>query len=167
MYELLKLSKEEFAAVIINTAAKKGMNTAIIEKDFWVCITLDYLFHHSKRKNAFAFKGGTCLSKVYHLIERFSEDIDLILDWRVLGYTNDEPWENRSNTKQIKFNEDTNLRLYKFLENEFLQEFKKGMSEILGFSINLILILIKMIWALLFLLIHIFLKIIQFLKLYD
>ena len=84
MYKLIKLPKEELNAVIINTAAKKGINSAIVEKDLWVCITLDYLFHHSKWQNQFAFKGGTCLSKVYHLIERFSEDIDLILDWRVL-----------------------------------------------------------------------------------
>ncbi|MBR2768880.1 MAG: nucleotidyl transferase AbiEii/AbiGii toxin family protein [Solobacterium sp.] len=27
------------------------------------------------------FKGGTSLSKAYHVIERFSEDIDLIMDW--------------------------------------------------------------------------------------
>jgi len=32
------------------------------------------------------FKGGTSLSKVFGLIDRFSEDIDLILDWRLLGY---------------------------------------------------------------------------------
>lgn len=35
----------------------------------------------------------TSLSKVHNLIERFSEDIDLILDWRVLGYKKDEPWQ--------------------------------------------------------------------------
>ena len=32
------------------------------------------------------------------------EDIDLILDWRVLGYGKDEPWEKRSNTNQDAFN---------------------------------------------------------------
>lgn len=48
MYNLIKLPKEELNAVIINTAAKKGMNNAIVEKDLWVCITLDYLFYHSK-----------------------------------------------------------------------------------------------------------------------
>lgn len=60
----------------------------------------DYLFHTSKRKDNIAFKGGTSLSKSYELIERFSEDIDLILNWHVLGYDADEPWEDRSNTKQ-------------------------------------------------------------------
>lgn len=51
-------------------------------------------------KEAFTFKGGTSLSKCYGLIKRFSEDIDLILDWRVLGYGLNEPWKQRSNTKQ-------------------------------------------------------------------
>ena len=50
-------------------------------------------------KEAFTFKGGTSLSKCYGLIKRFSEDIDLILDWRVLGYGLNEPWKQRSNTK--------------------------------------------------------------------
>jgi predicted nucleotidyltransferase component of viral defense system len=36
------------------------------------------------------FKGGTSLSKVFGLIDRFSEDIDLILDWRLLGYGHEE-----------------------------------------------------------------------------
>lgn len=56
-----------------------------IEKDFWVCYMLDYLFHRCAWKDNLDFKGGTSLSKAYGLIERFSEDIDLILDWRVLG----------------------------------------------------------------------------------
>lgn len=134
MYNLIKLSKEELNTIIANTAAKKGINTAIVEKDLWVCITLDYLFHHSKWKDQFAFKGGTCLSKVYHLIERFSEDIDLILDWRVLGYTSHGPWEDRSNTKQLKFIEESRNRLFTFLKEEFLPEFKNGMSQILGIN---------------------------------
>ncbi len=36
-----------------------GLNDAIIEKDFWVCFTLDYLFHHSQWKDVITFKGGT------------------------------------------------------------------------------------------------------------
>lgn len=136
MYNLLKIKKEEFNTIILNTAAKKGMSAAIVEKDFWVCITLDYLFHHCKWKDHFAFKGGTCLSKVYHLIERFSEDIDLILDWRILGYTSKEPWEERSNTKQQKFIDDSKDRLFSFLKNDFLPEFISGMGSLLQLEIN-------------------------------
>ncbi len=54
---------------------KKGLNDAIVEKDFWVCFTLDYLFHRSPWKDAITFKGGTSLSKAFHLISRFFEDI--------------------------------------------------------------------------------------------
>ena len=107
-------------ALFRNTAAKKGMREAIIEKDFWVCYVLDYLFQRCPWKHAFAFKGGTSLSKAYGLIERFSEDIDLILDWRVLGYEINEPWERRSNTKQDSFNKDANARVAVFLLDNFL-----------------------------------------------
>ena len=89
MYEIARLPGEEREILFQNTAAKMGMNAAIIEKDFWVCLTLDYLFHECQWKKSFAFKGGTSLSKVYHLIDRFSEDIDLILDWRLV--TQDDP----------------------------------------------------------------------------
>ena len=136
MYDLLKHPQDEIDAVIVNTAAKKGVASAIVEKDLWVSVTLDYLFHHCPWKDRVAFKGGTCLSKVYGLIERFSEDIDLILDWRVLGYGIDEPWEERSNTKQEAFIADSRQRLFAFLANEFLPEFKRGMGALLGKKIN-------------------------------
>ena len=104
MKQIATLASEGRRALFANTADKIGMTVAIVEKDFWVCWTLDYLFHRCPWKKHLAFKGGTSLSKAYGLIERFSEDIDLILDWRVLGYSADEPWESRSNTKQDKFN---------------------------------------------------------------
>src|SRR5262249_51016922 len=50
----------------------------ILEKDFWVCWLLSILFE-SKFADALVFKGGTSLSKVFGVIERFSEDIDLSL----------------------------------------------------------------------------------------
>lgn len=95
MHKFAKLSQEERADVFIIVAKEKKMHPAIVEKDFWVCWTLDYLFSESKFKDSFAFKGGTSLSKGFDLIERFSEDIDLIFDWRLLGYGIDEPWKRR------------------------------------------------------------------------
>lgn len=132
MYNIAKLPPSEREILFRNSAAKTGMNAAVIEKDFWVCLTLDYLFHHSKWRNQFAFKGGTSLSKVYNLISRFSEDIDLILDWRALGYSKDEPWEDRSNTKQQKFIDDSRDRLFAFLKDDFTPAFRDSMSEIIG-----------------------------------
>ena len=103
MYDFLRLSKEDKRIVFRNTAQALGFHESIVEKDFWVCFTLAYLFHENKWKDAFVFKGGTSLSKAYGLIRRFSEDIDIILDWRVLGYAMDEPWNVRSNSKQDAF----------------------------------------------------------------
>ena len=106
MKTVARLSAEDRSDLFRNTANRMQMSDAIVEKDFWVCFTLDYLFHRSPWKDSITFKGGTSLSKAYHLINRFSEDIDLILDWRILGYSLNEPWEERSNTKQDAFNKE-------------------------------------------------------------
>ena len=116
-------------ALFRNTAARMGISEAVIEKDFWVCYMLDYLFHRCAWKDNLAFKGGTSLSKAYDLIKRFSEDIDLILDWRVLGYGIDEPWEQRSNTKQDAFNKEANERAEVFLRDVFLPAIKNDLTE--------------------------------------
>jgi len=134
MYNILKLPSEERETIFRNTAQKKGVHEAIVEKDFWVCLVLDYLFHKSKFAPHLTFKGGTSLSKCYALIKRFSEDIDLILDWRLLGYEKDEPWAERSKTKQDAFNKEANSKAEYFLENEFVPSFTKGLSEIIGES---------------------------------
>lgn len=122
MKRIAKLEPKHREALFRNTANKMGLTEAIIEKDFWVCWMLDYLFHRCRWKDNLAFKGGTSLSKAYGLIERFSEDIDLILDWRVLGYEKDEPWLERSNTKQNSFNKEANTRAEAFLRDTFLPE---------------------------------------------
>lgn len=89
------------------TASARGVHPAIIEKDFWVCWVLKKLFASDRLMHNLVFKGGTSLSKVFHLIHRFSEDIDLVLNWELLGYGQDgqDPWEvQKSNAKQDQFN---------------------------------------------------------------
>ncbi len=103
-----------------------------IEKDFWVCLLLDYLFHKSTIGSHIAFKGGTCLSKVYNVIDRFSEDIDLILDWRVLGLGKEEPWLKRSKTQQMKFNEEANEKTVLFLQSTFISSIREDLQRLLG-----------------------------------
>lgn len=129
MYKTAKYSEDELRTLFRNTSVKAGLNEAIIEKDFWVCLMLDYLFHKCEYKDAFTFKGGTSLSKCFNLIKRFSEDIDLILDWRILGYGLNEPWQERSNSKQDKFNKEANVRAELFLKEKLFpvlqSDFKK------------------------------------------
>lgn len=80
MIDIARLSRTERSFVFRQVASEMGIREAIVEKDFWVCWTLLYLFNMSKWKHFMAFKGGTSLSKGFKLIERFSEDIDIILD---------------------------------------------------------------------------------------
>ena len=129
MRKIVQLPDQDRSDLFRNTADKMGLSDAIVEKDFWVCFTLDFLFQRSAWKDAITFKGGTSLSKAYHLINRFSEDIDLILDWRVLGYGLREPWEARSNTKQDAFNKEANRRAEVFLAQTFLPAVKEALSE--------------------------------------
>lgn len=136
MRNIARLSDNDRRELFRNTADKMGLNDAIVEKDFWVCFTLDYLFHRSPWKESITFKGGTSLSKAFHLISRFSEDIDLILDWRVLGYGKDEPWEKRSNTKQDAFNKEANARAEVFLSETFCPAVKAGLSQEIGCEAN-------------------------------
>jgi hypothetical protein len=136
MHSILKLSEEERRTIFRNTAQKMGVHEAIIEKDYWVCLLLGYLFHKSKFRRRLTFKGGTSLSKCFGLIKRFSEDLDLILDWRLLGYEKDEPWQERSNTKQDAFNKEANARAEIFLAEEFMPVFKSDVSEIIGEDIK-------------------------------
>jgi predicted nucleotidyltransferase component of viral defense system len=82
------------AELIREASALKPMPAEVMEKDFWVCWVLNRLFRSSDMARKILFKGGTSLSKVFGLIERFSEDVDLILDWREV--TDEDPAAARS-----------------------------------------------------------------------
>ena len=119
MKTVAKLSCAEREELFLVTAQETSIPEAMIEKDFWVCWTLDYLFHDSRWKEHLAFKGGTSLSKCYDLIHRFSEDIDLILDWRLVGCEKEEPWAERSKNQQDKYNKAVDARTVTFLAETF------------------------------------------------
>lgn len=90
---------------------------------------IDHLFNDCKYKNAFVFKGGTSLSKSYHVIERFSEDIDLILDWRKIIDEATNPWEESSKIKQDLFNKQINSEAAKFYRNELAPKLNDEIKE--------------------------------------
>jgi hypothetical protein len=63
--------------LFLATANRLGTPIGNVEKDFWVCWTLNALYHERPEGPRLLFKGGTSLSKAYGLIQRFSEDIDV------------------------------------------------------------------------------------------
>ncbi|MEG1509168.1 MAG: nucleotidyl transferase AbiEii/AbiGii toxin family protein [Clostridia bacterium] len=135
MRYIAKSKESDLIDLFKNTASKLGMNEVIIEKDFWVCWMLDFLFHRSEFKDVIAFKGGTSLSKSYGLIDRFSEDIDIILDWQVLGYSKNEPWEKRTNTAQDVFNKEANIKTEKYLNKIFMPSIQEAVKNELGYDV--------------------------------
>jgi len=88
MNNWLTLSKQQQINIFNQAGALTGLPADAIEKDAWVTLVLRMLFS-SELFAHIVFKGGTSLSKVYGLIERFSEDIDLSIDREYLGFGND------------------------------------------------------------------------------
>ena len=77
---LKTVSENERRAIFTQVASEIGIRPDMIEKDYWVSWVLNKIFEHEKLKTILLFKGGTSLSKAFQAINRFSEDIDLLLD---------------------------------------------------------------------------------------
>lgn len=80
-----------------------AVDARVIEKDFWVCWTLDQLFSLPGYADHFLFKGGTTLSKIFRVITRFSEDVDIAVNWKPLGFAGDrDPTAPMTGTQRAK-----------------------------------------------------------------
>ena len=117
--------------LIEQTSLKKGLSKQIVEKDLWVSTLLEVIFT-LPFANKLVFKGGTSLSKVWELINRFSEDIDLAIDRSYFGLEGD------LTVKQLKKLRKTSSL---FVLNEFYEEFKRsveyyGLSEFLNIEVE-------------------------------
>lgn len=88
MNKFLTLTEAQRRTVFEQTAAKIKLPVAAIEKDFWVTEILNILFS-LPYADKMVFKGGTSLSKVWGVIRRFSEDIDIAIDRSMFGIEGD------------------------------------------------------------------------------
>jgi len=89
MNDFFKLTEEQRKLVIEQTSAKvNDLYPQIIEKDLWVTTILQLIFS-LPFADKLVFKGGTSLSKVWNVIERFSEDIDLAIDRKLFDLEGD------------------------------------------------------------------------------
>ena len=102
------------------TGAKVGLSAVAIEKDWWVVHTLALIFSMDCA-NSLIFKGGTSLSKGWNLIQRFSEDIDLALDKRYLGFEGDL---SLSQIRKLR------RKSYEFITTRFVAELQEKFFEI-------------------------------------
>ena len=102
MKEFIALPQERRRLVCTEAGAQLGLSEFAVEKDFWVCWTLRKLFELPDWGEHLTFKGGTSLSKCWNLIERFSEDIDIVIDRGALDFGGEKAVEQAPSKKQGK-----------------------------------------------------------------
>lgn len=86
--KFIDIPNEDQKALLDSLQTQIGLKSAVIEKDWWVTTVLRSLFKLPYADHL-SFKGGTSLSKCWHLIERMSEDIDIGITREYLGYAGD------------------------------------------------------------------------------
>ncbi len=138
MYDLVKLDNQEFSLVIQESAETLKIDESIVEKDFWVSILLDYLFTKSRYKDMFILKGGTSLSKGYSYINRFSEDIDLVIKYTYFDSKIEEILSPSSSTnhRAVLCERLDNLTT-EFVQNELLIDIKENFGKLINRDIDI------------------------------
>src|SRR5579863_7321029 len=102
MDDIARLPAGDRADLFMVTGTGRGLTSAMIEKDFSVCWTLKRVFTLPDPPAGLLFKGGTSLSKVFGIIERFSEDVDLSFDRAGLGFGGESDPQNAPTGKKRK-----------------------------------------------------------------
>ena len=116
MQNFYRLSKDRKTRIFEQISAKRPLPDYAIEKDWWVVQTLRIVFN-LKVAEHLVFKGGTSLSKAWNLIDRFSEDIDLAMDKKVLGI------DQVKTKKQVKT---LRSKSKKYISDEFFPSLTKA-----------------------------------------
>ena len=131
---IAQMPADERADVFAEAAERQGLPEAIIEKDFWVCWVLKQLFSIEALSGRLLFKGGTSLSKIFHAINRFSEDIDLAVDYAALGFTGerDPRREEISKTRRARILTEMMAECQRYIDHEFLDALQTRCQEVLG-----------------------------------
>lgn len=134
MNGIARMSPRERTDLFAETADRKGLPEAIIEKDFWVCWILKQLFSIKALSGRLVFKGGTSLSKVFHAINRFSEDIDLAVDYAALGFTGarDPRRAGISKSRRNAILGEMMAECQRYISGEFLNVLRARCEEALG-----------------------------------
>jgi Nucleotidyl transferase AbiEii toxin, Type IV TA system len=125
----LQLSPEEQTDILQTRAAKLGRRAEHLEKDVWICWVLHGLFGMPGRL-PMAFKGGTSLSKVYGAIRRFSEDVDITVDYKSLDQSIDPFDPKVSRTGCDKYTELLRTKLADHTNNVIRPHFESLLSQL-------------------------------------
>jgi hypothetical protein len=104
----------------------------MVEKDFWVSWTLAALFAHPEFRDQLVFKGGTSLSKVFGVIERFSEDIDLSVSPEFVGIKEQWVEDAESRSKRTDRMKQLEAACTKAVQERIAPELERSAEDALG-----------------------------------
>ncbi|QVY64610.1 nucleotidyl transferase AbiEii/AbiGii toxin family protein [Polaribacter sp. Q13] len=119
MKNFIKLSKKDKINIFNQTSERSGLPSSAVEKDWWVTLSLNIIFS-LPYANQIVFKGGTSLSKAWNLIERFSEDIDLVIDRKHLGFEGELSKTQVKKLRKASFNF-IGTEFYNDINNELIK----------------------------------------------
>jgi predicted nucleotidyltransferase component of viral defense system len=133
MTEIHLLPKKERQLFFDTATVLTGIPFPLLEKDFWVVWVLERLFSIQDLKTHLTFKGGTSLSKVYGLIQRFSEDIDLSIEKDFIGFGQDrDPSKATSKKKQMATLESLSKSCAEYVQKKLLFSLTEAIGAKLG-----------------------------------
>lgn len=136
MSDFATLPAPERRLLIEQTAARQGVVPVIMEKDFWVCWTLGRIFSTPDIAQHTIFKGGTSISKVFGVIDRFSDDIDLAVAPASLGFAEVELDEAPSASQRGKRMQMLAERCAARVREQFLPALNRSTTDALGPAAN-------------------------------
>ena len=132
MDNIARSDRQAREELFTRTGANMNLLPGLVEKDFWVCWTLKHLFSIPEFEPHILFKGGTTLSKVFGVITRFSEDIDLAVDYVMLGFTGDRsPMAKMSNTRRTKLLDEMLESCRRYIVSDFLAILQRRLATVL------------------------------------
>ena len=126
--EFLALTAQDRRDVFETAAGRLDTLASYVEKDFWVCVVLDALFNgRPSDQPRVLFKGGTSLSKGFGLIQRFSEDIDVVVSREDLGFG-----QGRDPTRVEGLSNKARRGLFEDLRSSCSEYIGDGLADCLG-----------------------------------
>lgn len=132
MKAFIQLSSEE-RNIYCRQASERlpvALPAAVIEKDFWVCWTLNLLNEIPELTGNITFKGGTSLSKAWGMIDRFSEDIDIAINRKVFGQEPPHGAEDAASNRQRKTRlNELEEKSAAFIHDELLPKLQQKIAE--------------------------------------
>ena len=132
--QVARFEPQDHSDLFRAAAEQRELTVGIIEKDFWICWVLRRIYTLTQPPAQIYFKGGTSLSKVFRVIERMSEDVDLVIDRNDLGFTGlkDPATPGLSNKARQRLVDEIKTTARDFVRDELKPALDQAFSAALG-----------------------------------